>query len=228
MIRLPHWGFPRPRWGFLRWPLSRWPLGHTQLRVGHDRRTRMSWHVNFGNDGDVAIRRVRHYPTNVILRIKTAIKARMTGGGIDVGGGGRSRGDAPRADLREAGIFFDLQAPSLVIREMPMQHVQLVERHPVDESHDELRRLKVAHRVEHQSAPGEPWAVSDALRRNDDGAGSGTSGGGELPQCNGGIEESTGIAGGQQDLARCDLDRVTLRVRASHRLIEPERYGASG
>ena len=188
----------------------------------------MARHVNFGNDGDIAIRRVSHYASNVILRIKTAIQTRVAGGGIDVSSGSLPRGDAPCPDLREAGILLDFQAPALVVREMPMQHIQLVERHPVDELHDELRRLKVAHRVEHQSAPGESRAVSDALRRNDERAGSGTSGGGQLPQCDGGVEQSTGIAGGQQDLVWGDLDGVTLRVRARDRLIESERYGAGG
>ena len=59
-------------------------------------------------------------------------------------------------------------------------------------------------------------------------AGSGTSGGGQLPQCDGGIEQSAGIAGGQQDLVWGYLDGVTLRVRARDRLIESERYGAGG
>ncbi len=69
----------------------------------------------------------------------------MSGSGIDVGGGSGSRWDAPRRDLRETWIFFDLQAPALVIGEVPMQHVQLMQRHPIDVPHDELRRLKVAH-----------------------------------------------------------------------------------
>ncbi len=188
----------------------------------------MTRHVDFGNDRDVALSRVRDDPTHIILRIKAPIEARTTRSRIDVSSGSRPRGDAPCSDFREAGVLLDLQAPSLVVREMPMQHIQLVERHPVDELHDELRRLKVTGRVEHQAAPGQPWTVADTLGRNRDSAGSGTSGCAQLPHSNGSIEQSARIAGGQHDPPRRHIDRIAFRIGAGLCLVEPERDRALG
>jgi len=201
---------------------------YPQLWVGHYRRGGVPRHVDFRDDGDVAIRRVSHYPPHVVLRIKPTIETRMAGGRIDVGGGGRSCRDAPRANLRESRILFDLEAPALVIAQVPMQHVQLVKRHPIDELQHELRRLKVAHRVEHQATPRETGAIRDALGRNDDMTGSGTSRRGELPQCDGGVEKSAWVAGGEQDPAWGYVDRVTLRARPGYGLIEAQDDRALG
>jgi predicted ATPase len=45
---------------------------------------------------------------------------------------------APGADAGEARIAADLQPPALIVHEMPVQDVQLVQRHPVDQLFDEI------------------------------------------------------------------------------------------
>ena len=64
-----------------------------------------------------------------------------------------------RLQLREA---LRLQAPGVVLGEVPMEEVELVARHRVDDVLHALRRQVVAHRVEHEPAPFETWPINDA------------------------------------------------------------------
>ena len=50
----------------------------------------------------------------------------------------------PRADLRELRVLLDLDAPALVVGEVPVERVQLVQRHQVDVLLHELLRHEVA------------------------------------------------------------------------------------
>ena len=50
----------------------------------------------------------------------------------------------------------------LVVDEVPVQHVELVQRHPVDVALDELRRLVVPRGIEHQPAPCVARLIRDA------------------------------------------------------------------
>ena len=51
----------------------------------------------------------------------------------------RARRHAPGADLGQARVLRDLEPPALVVGQMPAEHVELVQRHPVDVAQDELR-----------------------------------------------------------------------------------------
>ena len=52
---------------------------------------------------------------------------------------------------------------------MPVQHVELVQRHPVDEALDVFRRLEMPRRVQHESAPREARRIGDPQRGHIDG-----------------------------------------------------------
>ena len=137
-----------------------------KLRVGHHRRARVARHLDLGDDGDAALGGVGHERTHRVLRVVAAVEARLAGRGIQVGLRGGTGGHAPRADLREARVLADLEPPRLVVGQVPVQHVQLVDRHPVDEGEDEFRRLEVARRVEHDAAPRKARRVVDRDRGN--------------------------------------------------------------
>ena len=57
---------------------------------------------------------------------------------IDVAPRCGARGNAPPADLVQLRILPDLEPPRLVIGQMPLQRVELVQGHGVDEALDEL------------------------------------------------------------------------------------------
>jgi len=59
----------------------------------------------------------------------------------------------PRADLSELRIFFDFNPPALVIRQMPVKHVQFVQRHRVKNGFDFGLAEKMTAHVEHESTP---------------------------------------------------------------------------
>ena len=98
----------------------------------------------------------------------------------------------------------DLETPGLVVGEMPMQHIELVQRHRVDEAANEIRRLVVARRIEHQAAPRKARRIRDvdggkrerraAVRRA-----------GELPQRDAAIEKPR--------VSRCGHGRAPRRHR---------------
>ena len=87
--------------------------------------------------------------------------------GIDAAGRVRlSRLHPPAADLREAGIAVDLQSPGLIVRQMPVEHVELVPGHLVDEAADPGGGLIVPGAVQHHAPPAEPRRVGDLHTRH--------------------------------------------------------------
>ena len=85
----------------------------------------VAWHVDFGNDLHVAGKRESHDAAYFILRIKAAISVRY-------GGARNNCGNSPRADRRQTRILENLQTPTLIVGEVPMQHIQFVPAHPID------------------------------------------------------------------------------------------------
>ena len=191
-----------------------------EFRIGRERGRRMSRQLDLRHDGDAALRGVGHELARLDLRVVAAVAARRAGAGIDVGRGGGAGRHAPRADLGQARIFRDLEAPALVVRQVPVQHVELVQRHPVQVAPDELRRLQVARAVEHESAPWEARGVLDvdggqrerALphRRR------------QLPERDGAVQQAGCVARGDRGVAGVGVDAIRL----GRRLRTRERDGA--
>ena len=73
---------------------------------------------------------------------------------------------APGPDFREPGILVDLDAPALVLGQVPVEHVLLVHRHQVDELHDLLLREEEAAAVEQRAPVPEGGFILDGAARN--------------------------------------------------------------
>ena len=68
-----------------------------------------------------------------------------------------------RLQLRKA---LRLQAPRIVLGEVPVEEIELVARHHVDDVLNALRRQIVAHRIQHESAPFETRPVGYTAERH--------------------------------------------------------------
>src|SRR6202521_2604925 len=111
----------------------------------------MARHVDFRDDLHVAARRESNELAHLVLGVEAAIARAV-------------RVDSPGADGSQARILADLEAPTLIIGQMPMQYIELVPRHPVDHGANEGGRLKVPRGIEHHPAPGVSRCVADGLR----------------------------------------------------------------
>src|SRR5688572_32985287 len=125
------------------------------------------------------------------LRVEAAVPWGIAGTG----------GLAPGADARELRVPEYLEPPALVVGQVPVQDVQLVQRHPVDEVPDEPGRLVMPRGIEHEPAPGEARAVRDPQRLNRRGAGLGAIRGCQLPKRDGPVEEPARIRSADLDAA---------------------------
>ena len=139
-------------------------VGHAEFRIRHHGCRGMSGHFDFRHHVDMACGGIGDDVAHLLLCVEAADDARLAGLGIDVRLGRVARGHAPRAHRSELGILFDLQAPGLVIGEMPVQRVHLVQRHPIDELLDVVDRLEIPRGIQHQAAPGETRRVRDGER----------------------------------------------------------------
>jgi hypothetical protein len=72
---------------------------------------------------------------------------------------------SPGAHFGEPRVFLDLDPPALIVGQVPMEGVELVARHLVEQGFDEGHGLDVPGAVEHQAAPGEAGAIFDAYKR---------------------------------------------------------------
>src|SRR5207244_4905743 len=94
---------------------------------------------------------------------------------------------SPRTDLGEPRILLDLDAPALVLGEVPVEHVELVQGEQVQVLENELLRHEVPAHVEVATAPSEERTVfdldaGDRLGRVGDGRAAEDRGGQELQQ----------------------------------------------
>ena len=66
---------------------------------------------------------------------------------------------APSPFFGKEWIFLDFKSPTLVVGEMPVELVQLVKCHEVEELHDLFLRVEMTRYIEHQAAPTETWRI---------------------------------------------------------------------
>ena len=142
----------------------------------------MSRHVNLRNDVDAAYRRVCHYLFNVLLRVKSTVK-RVSFHHFQLAFGnlivrvvihfGKSHTlavvaveGAPCPFFGQQRIFFDFHTPALVIGQVPVELVQFVERHHVQQFLDLLLGIEVARYVQHQAAPLQAGRIFDGYGRH--------------------------------------------------------------
>ena len=99
---------------------------------------------------------------NVVLRVEAAMSLAVELRRRRVADlSSNDRAVAPGTDLGQARILLDLDAPSLVIGEMPVERVHFVQRDEIDVLLDELLRHEVPRDVEVHAAPGKAWTVFD-------------------------------------------------------------------
>ena len=67
----------------------------------------------------------------------------------------------PAADFGQLGIRLDFDAKTFVVAEVPVEHIELVHRHQVDEPLDVVRVEEVPRLVQHEAAPGETRLIGD-------------------------------------------------------------------
>ena len=68
---------------------------------------------------------------------------------------------APGADLGQARVAFDFDAPALVVGQVPVEDVQLVQRQQVDVALDKFHGHEMAAHVQHAAAPAEARPIFD-------------------------------------------------------------------
>src|SRR5439155_24488261 len=127
----------------------------------------MARHLDLRHDGDEPRLRVRDQLRDVVLGVKAAMRLAVEAplGGVAVGVPDE-RLAPPRADLREAWVLADLDAPPLVVGEVQVQPAELMERGEIDELLHELLRHEVARHVQENPPPAEPREVFDGYCGN--------------------------------------------------------------
>ena len=127
---------------------------HAQLRVSSNRRLRVARHLDLRNHGDVPLTRILDDFADLTLRVETAVRLFVEAVWIS-SLMAQPRFFAPRSNLREARVLFDLNAPALIVGEVPVESVQFVQGQQIDKLEDKLLRHEMAAHVEHGAAPAE-------------------------------------------------------------------------
>ncbi|MNU93097.1 hypothetical protein D3C71_830290 [compost metagenome] len=183
-------------------------IHHTVFRIGGNGGLRMAGNIHFRHHGDVACGGVGDHVADLLLRIETAVQMRRA---VRVDARFAS-GRTTTADFGQLRVALDFHAPALVIGEMPMEGVELVRCHGVEQRLDLLDALEVAGRVEHEAAPGKARRVLDAHRREADRVGG--IAGQQLPQRHRAVEQAAVIAGFDHDAVAVHPQRIGFGGRA--------------
>ena len=119
---------PRPR------DLER-PARARELGVRGERGLGVAGHLDLGHHGHVPLGRVGDDVPHLLLRVEAAVTDAVESlrDGTVAAELADHRAGPPRTDLRQLGVPADLDAPALVVGEVPVEHVHLVERQRVDE-----------------------------------------------------------------------------------------------
>src|SRR5207249_3429423 len=134
---------------------------------------------------------------------------------------------APRAHLGETRVLLDLEAPPLVVGQVPVEAVELMERREIDVLLHELLRHEVTGHVEVDAAPREPGRVLDRnrgdapyhtgrLRLPED------RGREELPQCLESVERARRAVGSNRDARRAGVEPIAFVAEAGEGGVEAE------
>ena len=187
-----------------------------ELGVGVHGCHEMARHVYLGDDLNVAFLGVGHHVAQFLLRVEVGavgcvriVAAPLPVPLVAVGG------DAAHA--RQSGPFLYLDAPALVVAQVPVETVHLVDGHEVDHLLHLVDREEVACHVEHEAAVGKARLVHDAHQ-------------GEAVRSDAGRGLAEGHAGGQQFLQRLKGveeagRRPCLHGDAAGRDVEPVAFG---
>ena len=126
----------------------------------------MPGNLDFGNNRYAARRSVRNDFSDVVLRVE--IRAVRLLVGIDPARSADAPpfGDIPhRRPFRQFRVAANLDAPSLMVGKMPVEHIVILVRHPVEKSNDGVLAKEVPRLIQHQPPPAERFATR--IRRSE-------------------------------------------------------------
>ena len=111
-----------------------------QFRITCDRGLHMPGHIDLRDDLDIFGMGVCDHLADFILRVKSTVGLVAE---IGVGTFG--------AEFGQPRVLFDLYAPALILRQMPVEDVELMYRHHIEKMLDLIHRIKIAPHVEHKA-----------------------------------------------------------------------------
>ena len=114
-------------------------------------------HVDFGDYLDETLTGVGNNLANVVLRVESAIVLAVRLGSLP----GKDATVTPSPHLGQAGIFLNLNAPSLVLGQVPVETVELIGAHDVKDVFHRLLAEEMASLVKHEATPSETRFVCD-------------------------------------------------------------------
>ena len=140
------------------------PCIHTlQLGIGEQHLFRVTGHLYFGDNRDVAVHGIAHQVAQFVLRVIASVCARRIFPAVaPVLFNPPSRPvrlRAPSRFFREQRIFLRLHAPSGSVGQVQMQPVQLETRHGIDLFFDEIHVPEMARTVEHHATISKSWRI---------------------------------------------------------------------
>ena len=135
-----------------------WPAGAAKLRVCGQRRYHVAGEVDLWDYGYTAFGGVVDYFFHLFLGVEAAVSYSVAAAPVLAHHGAAS----PGTNLRQARIALDLHPPALVLREVPVEAVQLVCGHYVQVTLCLFYAPEMAARVKVHSAVLEARAVEDA------------------------------------------------------------------
>src|SRR5690606_29751214 len=80
---------------------------------------------------------------------------------VDVGSALEIRAGPPGAHIGETRILLDLNAPTMIFYQVPVENIHFMHSQVVDEFLDVVYRIKVATYVKHQPSPAEPRLINN-------------------------------------------------------------------
>jgi len=181
----------------------------TQFGVGRDGCQLVSRKVYFGDDRNETFLGISDHVANFVLRVEHAFAIRLA-----VIFAGVAADDCLPALCPYPGqfrIFLDLDTPSLVVRQMPMETVHVVQGKNVDKLLDRVGREEMAGNIEVHAAIRETRIVVDADSRKFDGHTFG-HGGERFAQGLHAIENAGVGCSGDLDAVLADQQAVAFRV----------------
>ena len=129
----------------------------SQFRITGEGCQHVSWHIDLWHHGDMTGSGIGHDLTSLSLRIITTIRCLV----VDIRIGADDGTCALRTHRHKFRPFLDLDAPALIICEMPVEHIHIVHGQQVEELLHELDAEEMTRAVEMHATPREPRTVGD-------------------------------------------------------------------
>lgn len=191
----------------------------SQSRICGQRPEHVPGHVDLGNHLDIALCGVGHDVADVVLGVETSVGSSVVAVTAFVGFVVSSDDGlfAYGPDLCQEGIPFDLDAPSLVLGEVPVELVEFVHGENVDKAFHLVHGPEMASGIEHSPAMREAGFVGDF-----DG-GDGSVGSDELAERLQGVEYGLRGTSAYADALGRDRERVFFGLQ---RIVYGEGQGS--